>query len=183
MEFLWTCAPPPQSSAAGQQQLFSQSTSPSSSSSYSADSESESESGDPLDQEAEHYSAPEATAPTAQSIPLLSGSVWLHCGAQGVRIWFPLEVGRQPSGGGELAGVGGVGSGPPPSPSALVRKQSSAYLTGAKASRRVMLSLRLDGMTYPLSKWRGRIHSIRGIVGRPYALTFFLPCPLCSHSP
>lgn len=94
---------------------------------------------------------PDVSSPsTAPS--LLSTSVWLHCGAQGMRIWFPLESpGRHPSDGGgarlphdsSIPSPGTAATGTTKTTATKVRKSSAG-------PRRIMLSLRLDELTYPL---------------------------------
>ncbi|VDN96916.1 unnamed protein product, partial [Rodentolepis nana] len=80
---------------------------------------------------------------------LLSKSIWLFCGADGVRIWLPLDtsMGKRSS-----IGESSISSSP-----TMERKlqsgvgsYSSTLVHSTKASRRVMISLGLDGLSYPL---------------------------------
>ncbi|KAM3172254.1 hypothetical protein ACTXT7_014931 [Hymenolepis weldensis] len=79
---------------------------------------------------------------------LLGDSIWLFCGADGVRIWLPLDttvvkrsmpersISSSPSMEKRLQSNGGVYFPP--------------LVHSTKASRRVMVSLGLDGLSYPL---------------------------------
>lgn len=98
------------------------------------------------------------TGINARSPPLLGDSIWLYCGADGVKIWLPLDT--------VAAKRSSVGDPPqlppfPPSPG-VERKGQLAASVGAyvpppvqstKASRRVMISLGLDGVSYPLGEF------------------------------
>ncbi|CDS39403.1 protein RIC1 [Echinococcus multilocularis] len=77
--------------------------------------------------------------------PLLRDSIWLFCGADGMRIWLPLDTSsvRRSSGGASEV----------PLPSGVDKKSPGVYVplgTALKASRRVMVSLGLDELSYPL---------------------------------
>uniref|UniRef100_A0A0R3W0J2 DUF3395 domain-containing protein n=1 Tax=Taenia asiatica TaxID=60517 RepID=A0A0R3W0J2_TAEAS len=79
--------------------------------------------------------------------PLLNDSIWLFCGADGMRIWLPLDTAS-------VRRLSGGASDIPPS-SSVDRKPSGVYFslgTVSKASRRVMVSLGLDELSYPLGE-------------------------------
>lgn len=79
---------------------------------------------------------------------LLGDSIWLFCGADGVRIWLPLDT--------TVVKRSMVEPSIPSSPSMEKRLQSNGgvyfppLVHSIKASRRVMISLGLDGLSYPL---------------------------------
>ncbi|VDD74984.1 unnamed protein product [Mesocestoides corti] len=136
VEFLWACTTTPATSTWSSCPAQRSTESP----------ETSDDDGDDDATEKDYSTAISSPEAVTQAIPLLNGSIWLHCGADGVKIWFPLELGvvRQPSGG--LPEV-------PLSPN-FDKKAQFSYLppaTSTKASRRVMLSLRLNGLTYPLT--------------------------------
>ncbi|VUZ50175.1 unnamed protein product [Hymenolepis diminuta] len=79
---------------------------------------------------------------------LLGDSIWLFCGADGMRIWLPLDT--------AVAKRSMVEPSIPSSPNMEKRLQSNGgvyfppLVHSTKASRRVMISLGLDGLSYPL---------------------------------
>lgn len=94
-----------------------------------------------------------AMSPEGETIshipPLLGDSIWLFCGADGVRIWLPLDTtSAKRSSSGVLDQI-------PYSPGVEKKLQGGYFpLThSAKTSRRVMISLGLDGLSYPLGNF------------------------------
>ncbi|KAL7052986.1 hypothetical protein AAHC03_026326 [Spirometra sp. Aus1] len=88
-------------------------------------------------------------------IPLLSDSVWVHCGIQGLKIWFPVSS----------LSDGGARTAPslsePLSPGPPNYRFSPSFHSGptvnsrgglfTKGARRVMLSVQLEDLVYPLT--------------------------------
>ncbi|KAM7542855.1 hypothetical protein Aperf_G00000002223 [Anoplocephala perfoliata] len=79
--------------------------------------------------------------------PLLGDSIWLFCGSDGVRIWLPLDT---PS---AKRSSSGVPEQVPCSPGVEKKLQGGGYFPltySTKTSRRVMISLKMDDLSYPL---------------------------------
>uniref|UniRef100_A0A0X3NZL1 Protein RIC1 homolog n=1 Tax=Schistocephalus solidus TaxID=70667 RepID=A0A0X3NZL1_SCHSO len=96
-----------------------------------------------------------AESPHLPPIPLLSDSVWVHCGIQGLKIWFPVSCLSE--GGARTASILSEPLSPGPLNSRLTPPFHSAPTVNprgglfSKGARRVMLSVQLEDLVYPLT--------------------------------